>query len=190
MELLEIAELLLKAESNPEHTVDHVEYSIFEHNGMTICAIPGTNSLRDMFDNLKVYKKKVTVNGKNYRIHAGFWDQSEKIFNKVYFCDHFMGHSLGGAIAQCCALRYDKSCTTFGSPRVGNFKFASAINKIHTRVKSRGDSITHVPPWWMLYKHGGNTIRIGQRDRPWWKFWEITDHLLPDYIKGISEYIK
>lgn len=190
MELLETAELLLKAESNPEHAIGHVEYSIFKHDDLTVCAIPGTNSMRDMFDNIKAYKTTVKINGKKYKIHSGFWSQSEQIFNKVYHCDHFIGHSLGGAIAQCCALRFNKSCATFGSPRVGGYKFAMEIEKIHTRVKSKGDSITHLPPWWLMYKHGGVTIRIGKRDRPWWKFWETTDHLLPDYIDGIDEYLK
>ena len=48
----------------------------------------------------------------------------------------FSGHSLGGALATLAAVQFSKqypdiiiSCVTFGSPRVGNGKFAAMFNK-------------------------------------------------------------
>jgi len=190
MRLLDAAGLLLQADLKPESAVDHVEYSLFNINGQEICVIPGTKAgTKDVYDNLRACRKRVNIGGEEYKVHQGFWEQSERLFPIVGHCDLFLGHSLGGAIAQICALRFQKPVITLGSPRVGNKRFASHIKDKHTRIKGRGDWVTHVPPWWFGYKHGGNTTRLGSKEAPWWKFWSTEDHYIPDYIEGIKEYL-
>lgn len=189
MKLLDAASLLLQTELDPEHAVDHVEYSLFNINGLKICSIPGTNGLEDIYDNLKTYRKIINIGGIDYKVHQGFWEQAERIFPVVSHCDFFLGHSLGGAVAQLCAIRFQKPAITLGSPRVGNRRFANHIYNLHTRIKGRGDWVTHVPPWWFGFKHGGKTIRLGIKDAPWWKFWSMEDHYISDYIEGIKKYL-
>ena len=88
------------------------------------------------------------------------------------------GHSLGGALAVTEAfrlLKYNVSISkkidliTFGSPRVGNPKFAQYINEhqriiVNLRYIFGHDIVTHVPPKTpihnIFYEHAGTYIQI------------------------------
>lgn len=187
--VINASQLMLQAHKyGVMHRVGHVEYKIVEKNNQLIAVIPGTNDMKDMLDNIRFYRTKTLINNIEYKIHEGFLNQTNTIFDRIKNCDMFVGHSLGGAIAQICALKTGRPAITFGCPRVGNKRFARHIYRLHTRVKSRGDSITHIPPWWLGYCHGGKEIKIGNMNRPWWKFWASEDHLLEDYVKEVKNH--
>ena len=70
-----------------------------------------------------------------------------------------VGHSLGAAVATILALRLHcqhtrrVTCTTFGSPRVGDQNFAEFYNNLGIpthRFATELDMVTMVPPYWLL----------------------------------------
>lgn len=182
--------LLRQVSEKPDMKIDNTEFSIILSHGIKVCVIPGTNSYKDINDSLHVKKMEAKIGDETYKIHEGFLSQADKIKSYILDCDLFVGYSLGGAIAQICALRTNKPIITFGSPRVGDYKFCCDI-KDHLRITSRGDLVPHLPPWWMGYIfNSGEHIRIGTARNPWWKFWVLTDHFIIDYIQGVEKYFE
>lgn len=101
------------------------------------------------------------------------------------------GHSLGGALAQLCALwschdlkLIPEFVVTFAQPRVGSFKLALSTSKLlknrHFRIVKNLDIVPRVPPWWILYCHSnataykrtsmGNGVPHNFIDRHCWNF--------------------
>ena len=118
----------------------------------------------------------------NLKVHGNFLKQftSVKFQLMDIINDHkeagitnimFIGHSFGGAVATlaaaCCKSHYPKynvSCITFGSPRVGNKQFSEYFNDIincSKRVVYGDDILTKVP--YYFYKHVGGKVEIGDR---------------------------
>lgn len=179
--------MLDHAGRNPETKIDHVEYNIRKHDNKKILVIPGIKDSKDLMNSLNFHKHYHEFHDGKYKVHQGFYEQTEKLFEIAKDFDLFVGHSLGGAIAQILSLKFNKPAITFGSPRIGNRKTASALKNLSKRIKNRGDSITHLPPWWLGFCHGGELIEIGKMDRPWWKFWDLEDHDIADYLKSVHE---
>jgi pimeloyl-ACP methyl ester carboxylesterase len=80
---------------------------------------------------------------------------------KIVFC----GHSLGGALATIAASFFPKKglLITFGSPRVGNYKFARAFKTEAFRYANLMDPVSHVPPTLALlgaYRHVGTPMHL------------------------------
>jgi len=88
---------------------------------------------------------------------------------------HFVGHSLGGALATLAVGRlvylYEvpKVITlwTFGSPRVGNRKFAQWLSSavVVRRYVNYVDPITWVPRWWWGFAHVGEALYFNREGR-------------------------
>jgi len=78
-----VTELMKIHDSGASHSVGHVEYQIIEHNELLIAIIPGTNGLRDVFDNMKFSKKELKIHDIKYKVHKGFLEQADSIFEKV-----------------------------------------------------------------------------------------------------------
>ncbi len=110
-------------------------------------------------------------------IHSGFmsaylplWDRVRagvrRALAAASVTDHVYvtGHSLGGAMATLAALDLATqlglrvTMHNFGSPRVGNYAFAKAYDKVvpdSYRVVSDGDVVTGVPKLLFMYTHIG-----------------------------------
>lgn len=177
----------------------------------------GSDSLKDFVQDVKINKVSL---GDNVRVHDGFYqqlmgnyDQLESIVKKLLqdnptYQLYVTGHSLGGALATLYGYmlsnKIDQYITimTFGSPRVGNYKFMDSFMKkpniVHYRITNGRDVITALPI--VNYYHTGYHIildnhRINiQNDKncviKWYRSsilynWRIDDHLLMNYFKNI-----
>lgn len=139
----------------------------------------GTESKRDVLTDLNIIQIKMPIANtkeKEYpEVHWGFYNQFQylepeldKALSEYNNNDSnereviFSGHSLGGALATIAALKYAKkypelevNCVTFGSPRVGDPKFAKYFNESVNesyRFVNDNDPIPCVPTAWR-YKH-------------------------------------
>ena len=142
-------------------------YIAWNDDHVTI-AFRGTEpkQLSDVKADLKAWKSKSKVAGK---VHDGFYDEIEKIWNKLKFdistrhkgkSISICGHSLGGAMATICAARlsnegFEVVLYTFGSPRVGNKKFIKSFNCCHHRWVNNNDAVPKVPLALMGFRHHG-----------------------------------
>jgi len=132
---------------------------VINESTRTIIAFRGTTTLTDWLHDFKILRTKVDyLNGT--LVHRGFMKQYNSIREELLklvpeglpiIC---CGHSLGGALATVCALdlalqREDQvSCCTYGSPRVGNLKFAKLFNRevaVSFRCVFKKDPITFTP---------------------------------------------
>jgi len=161
----------------------------------------GSDGTGDWIDNLKFWQKNVY---KGVKVHAGFYYQFmqvETLINKAVVAKIILdskariiiiGHSLGAALATLTCLEvadYKPVCITFGSPRVGNWKFARLFNKkiLHCYRYVNGDDVVcKVPYMWMNYKHVGKKVRIGKRKWYNYLFGSREDHYPQKYLKNLK----
>ena len=129
-----------------EESTDTLVYIIQKSNTLFITG-PGSQSATDWSLDFQIWRTRVTYFN-NSLVHAGFMKIYDSIKTKLHknlsailslnpkitniVCT---GHSLFGAVSTIiacdCANRYDSkhiSCVTFGSPRVGDTKFAEFFN--------------------------------------------------------------
>ena len=217
-----MASKLAYAESSrdPGHVFlacDETEAVITRSAGRLFIAFRGTTSLRDWITDANV--KKITFNG--HRVHEGFYRAYQKIRRHVLGHVNDLagqadivitGHSLGAALATVAAFDLDRlgfdvsAVYTFGSPRVGDRKFAAAYNAVFEgrsyRLINDSDLVCRVPTmlrwrhvdqpvWFDGSGQGGQVIAP-----PWWygfgEIWQnitrfkwgdsIKDHSIDDYI--------
>lgn len=175
---------------------------------LAICA-RGTTSVMDWICNAQVYQTKLKdCNGKllDVQVHAGFYRQFISLFSMFdeavkkhlrdggsLFCT---GHSLGGGISTIAALNYASGFpnqvwqASYGSPRVGDAKFASLFDKIvQTRIRTKNSSDpvpAIIPP--IDYVHVGCEAHLGPPDN----YPEIPvltdsgDHSISKYVDGLQ----
>jgi triacylglycerol lipase len=160
------------------------------------------------------------------RVHRGFkgevdhlWPLIEKRILSNRRPTYFTGHSLGGAMAQVCAVRCKQSAIftnpyavfTYGSPRVGNRKFIRSSKLSHYRWVNNNDIVTRVPPRWLGYSHSGIELYLDHRGRlrkvyslsrskdrfigllkslRKWKLDYLADHSMVDYILNIRGLVQ
>lgn len=128
------------------HMVSGAEAAAFRIGDATVIAFRGTSAEgtqvpdADAESDLLDVPIKISVNNKECRVHQGFWESTDSIYDwveniarsahnagrKVFLT----GHSLGGARATVAAFRlhYEdnipvQSLQTFGSPKVGDANF-------------------------------------------------------------------
>ena len=100
-----------------------INYEMVDYDQCNVEVLEGTKIVR-FFDRL--YKE----------IRGQFFEDLESMmpYRKENFDITFIGHSLGGALAELAAFEFkaryphhSANLVTFGSPRVGNFKFSSEL---------------------------------------------------------------
>ena len=155
------------------------------------------------------------------RVHRGFkrevddiWPELEEVLRDEQRYVWFCGHSLGGAMAQICAGRCQRSdiaavpaeVATFGSPRVGTKRYIQHAKMRHFRWVNNNDIVTRVPPKWLGYGHTGTLMYLNadgdhkqytraQRGKDRWAgFWSgleqrrfdhFSDHAIAAYVAHI-----
>ncbi|MEO5363847.1 MAG: lipase family protein [Magnetococcus sp. DMHC-8] len=132
----------------------------------------GTDELADWVDNLDVAK---TVSAQGY-VHKGFANAIDRVWrfvlDEVYAQEirhlHFVGHSLGGALAAIAASRCLLGVLgnriqlwTFGQPRCGDKRWADwmdeRLGQRYVRVFNAGDIVPHLPTF-MRFRHAGTEV--------------------------------
>lgn len=182
---------------NVEPTVqvaDDIRAVITQVAGETIVAIPGTTDIAgwvDDFSTLPVYHSGLGW------CHDGFsrcglllW-MALKPRLKDSLSTTFAGHSLGGALAQVCAVAnaYDNgfadTLTTFGSPRVAarwNMTFGPLLKKSlnPTLYVNAGDPVPDVPGK-LLFGHKAKHVVLG---KPLGGIDPMANHAISLYLKN------
>ncbi|MAE21539.1 MAG: hypothetical protein CMK92_03825 [Pseudomonas sp.] len=175
---------------------------IFRQGQYLVVAFRGTMTDAEMRADMRMDQVDFGTFGK---VHRGFHDQY------VLYAEHvtpwiqkhdgptwIIGHSLGGALATM-FYQVNKgefiSGLTFGSPRVGDDRFADMLDDNIVRIVNRTDIITGLPLTAMpnfthssedlwLYIHGGQSVEF-MNNRGSWK----ANHLMAtyiDYLRGTS----
>jgi hypothetical protein len=165
----------------------------------------GTSSGSDILTDLDIIRDPLPLANLNEAewplVHSGFSHQFFSINanldtciasnEKIVFC----GHSLGGALATIGSLYYsylypskEISCVTFGSPRVGDERFASMfderiINSI--RYVNDNDPIPCLPTRWR-FRHvkGLQWLNqdVVQSEIPVWRFYRFLKNTLLSFV--------
>jgi hypothetical protein len=129
---------------------------------LTVVAFRGTSSGQDMLTDLMAWRIRWHPGG---RAHAGFawalrrvWPALLQVLTHHSGRLLYTGHSLGGALATLAAtLLPPGALYTFGSPRVGNARFATLLRDVdHVRTTDCADVVCDVPPAWLGYAHSGS----------------------------------
>ena len=156
----------------------------------------GTEDPHDFIQDLKA--KSQPVHHSAVRVHDGFnecfksvWSAIEVALKTIAQPVFYTGHSLGAALATLAALeRPPRALYTFGSPRVGNTAFVSAVNAttVALRIVDDRDVVTVVPPELIGYAHAGVRVPL----RASWTSWlamplvqppkPLADHAPVNYI--------
>jgi triacylglycerol lipase len=155
-------------------------------------------------------------------VHRGFkqevddlWPRLEQALASNRRTLWFTGHSLGGAMAAICAGRCKLSSIrsnpralfTFGSPRIGSWRYVNHVQLEAYRWVNNNDIITHLPPAWLGFRHKGQEIYLNaygnvrrlttwQRVKDRWRgfvrglregsFDHFADHAIGRYIEHIQ----
>ena len=136
------------------------------NNSFAVLVFRGTTGLRDWYSNLRFLKTGWEGSG---RVHSGFYKALQPVWAeiqaKLQTCQcpiFFTGHSLGAALATLAAGLYPPAAVyTFGSPRVGDEKFSSALAGIPIyRVVNNRDVVATVPQSFLGYMHTGELHHI------------------------------
>lgn len=156
----------------------------------------GSDNINNWLTNFHLKMSDTTLfDGANVKVHKGFLLAYKKIreqlfiylnslkknndcFNNKKYNLFIIGHSLGAVFAQllCADNRFNIDdflnvyCVTFGSPRVGNFKFSRHLNnkmfkgdKIY-RFQCSNDIVTRLPLFFG-YKHAGKPYYFDRNGR-------------------------
>jgi len=156
---------------------------IIGDNDTWILAFRGTEikKVKDITTDLNA----LLVNGLGGKIHKGFRDALSFVWTDLWNTLKaerksrtlwVTGHSLGGALATLAVakLRQEKKQSvnglyTFGSPRVGNKKFADKFNNDFKRYTYRfvndNDAVPHVPSEDMNFSHVGTRMHFDEKGK-------------------------
>jgi hypothetical protein len=172
----------------------------------------GTTSIEDWLCNVSIMQRPFRdFDGKPFgcaMVHAGFDTQADAMFvavrdRVVAYMDAAperelvcIGHSLGAAVSAVLALRiatrYPRrvTCVGYGTPRVGNSRFAAFVSTnllAAVRVKNGSDPVCAcVLP--VNYEHAGVELHVGHEDPlpdvP--QIEHLSDHYIDNYVSRLQ----
>jgi hypothetical protein len=173
-------------ESVPVQKRNTHAYVAWNH-AFAIVAFRGTepDSILDVLTNSRIPLKPWDV--PTERVHSGFMDALDEVWDDIAAIlaplsgrsVWFTGHSLGGALATLAGDRYERQRNslgagalggiyTFGSPLVGGRAFVDGFNarcgQRSFRFVNDRDSVPHVPPPLIGYRHVNNERFVGFDD--------------------------
>jgi hypothetical protein len=175
--------LLAKSAYNGIPVCDH-KYIVEQTKTCVYIAIAGTLNFENLFEDVFVWPHRTC---KGAYAHAGVhraFNELKDVVSRHYspikqIC--FIGHSLGGGIAQLFAEYYRCKVITFGSLKV-YFRFKSTPRLTHIRVVCDDDPIVKVPG--ILYIHSCKSISLPDDDD---ELFDFGDHSLDYYIKQLQK---
>jgi hypothetical protein len=138
-----------------------------------IVAFRGTDDYVDVLKDLQIMR---VPSERGAQVHAGFkesleliWPQMRPHLEELSASGRalwFTGHSLGAALATLAAGRIEGAHVvyTFGSPRVGDKRFAREFPVPVWRVVNNNDLVPHLPPP-LFFRHVGPLRFIDSRGR-------------------------
>jgi pimeloyl-ACP methyl ester carboxylesterase len=154
---------------------------IAEGDDIIVVVFRGTENSLDWVTNVRA--KFVTLQG-GTRVHTGFfmayWPIRDAMFaflvaalKKKKRAVYIAGHSLGGALALMATAELANhddaeirdsiaACYTFGCPRAGDASFDLYVKVPLYRVTNGVDLVPAVPPWFLGYRHVGDTRYFGK----------------------------
>lgn len=164
--------ILLESERNDcEVYVSEYKCDNKDNLDCLLVSFRGTSELRDVVSDLNAIRRVMDIVHERPYVHWGFYNQFMEIKSQLdsqieqYYISNtnspkkhtiiFSGHSLGGALATIAAVYYAKKypnykvhCVTFGSPRVGGYRFVKLYNKLvdaSYRFVNCNDVVTMIP---------------------------------------------
>lgn len=186
----------------------------------------GTADSTDIITDIRCIQHTTHIDGQECKVHDGFHQaydsvqtvvESQPFHNFVGYDIVMCGHSLGGALATLCAAYISRlklsnpiHVVTFGSPRVGNDKFADIFNSkvaFHYRFVHDNDIVPMVPK--INYQHTKSQFRLDNDGKEisymnLWKrliYWikgkqkfnpelaSVKDHFMDNYIKVVEKWV-
>jgi triacylglycerol lipase len=179
----ELANLDLKDCGLVEDVATDTQALVGSNRHAIFVAFRGTEptKLKDLLTDVEL----TMVPGPLGKVHEGFWEGLEGIWNKLERAIAsrqdgkralwFTGHSLGGALAQLAVARLlqegrpAQGLYTFGAPRCGDTRFASQFNRLARqssfRVVNEADIIPDVAPKFLGFEHSGRFCQLDARGR-------------------------
>lgn len=181
-----------------------------------VLGFSGSNSAEDWKNDFSFFKKPYKDMKKTYYAHGGFisaWKSCNDLVlesvktavtlegvSQIYV----LGHSFGAAMATLCGediwfnfpdYRDKIRVVVWGCPRVYS---AFCIKNVkdhlpnYTRYENNCDIVPHVPFAWMLFKHLGKKVHIGDRKYSFFAFLSnmkeaFHDHSTSQYYKHMKE---
>lgn len=191
----------LKSQGYIKHKIDSTDTEVFLNIDNTNLSIDiifrGTDSKEDWTYSLNILSTPLIYDNnlpqssccaRDINVHKGFYYKYLSVSTFIYSTVsniiknlgtssqlnlRITGHSLGGALAQICAVslkldfreKVHIMCHTFGNPRAGNSKFASALDTIvdqNIMVVNDNDSVCDIPSA-IFYRHPSNIKNISRR---------------------------
>jgi len=179
------------ADWQTESTTD-TQYAIEETADKLIIKLQGSVSRIDWIQNFSFWKKPYKQMNNIFFVHSGFLKKykairaiiQEAVYKNLDKKIIVLGYSQGAALAllvhEDIVFTFGKTpeTTVFGCPRVFSIFGRKTLKKRLqgvTRYHNGNDIVCRVPFTWLLFRHYGNKIHIGNKYR-WWKL-SIKDHI-------------
>ncbi|KAH6683958.1 Alpha/Beta hydrolase protein [Halenospora varia] len=164
--LVEAADTLTEVEFTNSLVTDVTGFVATDHtNKLVVISFRGSSTTKNFITDV-VYEQVESDLCQDCKVHKGFWYSWTEARNNTLtaltniaksnsgYKMIVTGHSLGGAIATLCAAEIRKSgmdaaLYTFGSPRVGDPKFAQFVTDQaggNYRITHFNDLVPHLPP--------------------------------------------
>ncbi|KXN68901.1 alpha/beta-hydrolase, partial [Conidiobolus coronatus NRRL 28638] len=160
-------------------------------NKQIVIAYRGTKDIFNWLYNIIVlyYPARLPYPYLGAQIHFGFYTMANALYEQSKTAvqnainQHpnyqlvFVGHSLGGAIAEIVAFKLaqdnvinwiNTSVYTYGQPRTGDLQFAQYVNSkpwTFTRATSYGDIVLNLPPTALGYAHNQYNMFINKNGK-------------------------